>query len=174
MALYEATWTDAPAVVVGANNAGQALHFLHRDLGAERLTALDDFLEIKPDNFILVRRCGGVYEDIVAPPLKFCPQSPTRIFLASHLRSQERCVVVVEHITELPGLVLWHFDYIKEEECYYQDAVLEAWDRYGDHFSLLELDTSATGILLAYDYCLCPKQSTSFTLDERLSKRNAN
>lgn len=160
MPLFEASWDHSPSVLLSAPSAGAAIFEIQSKRGAETLYQMRELNEIQPDNFLLVRRCGMVYEKQPIPH-KFCPGSSMRVFRVSRYHDKEEAVILVDHITELPALVLWHFDHISQEECLHDELVSELWQRHNSSFSLLEVDTESTGILLCYDYCRCAQTSTS-------------
>ena len=155
MALYEIVWSDSPSSLVSAESVGSALRIVRSEFGEERIFDIDEIAEVRSDNFVLVRRCGRVYENLVKPSFRFCGDSTVRVFLVRRKDDSDQAVVVVEDIQELPGLLLWHFDYLDDEACSLGERVVESWEQNSCRFELLELDTASQGVLLAYEYCCC-------------------
>lgn len=158
MPLYEMTWRDAPSLLVSAFSAGHALSLLRDALGDDRLALLEDFNPLHVESFVVVRRCGKIFLDLLSPAFRFCPEASHRVFLIRQQHAPfEQAVVLVESLAELPPLILWHFGLLEEDECQDEGLVRAAWDRLHDHFALLEIDSEGSGPLLRYEYCACSK-----------------
>lgn len=156
MSLYEATWSDAPSILLTASNTGEALRYISQEFGQGALFQLEDLVELQPDNFILVRRCGTFHHQLMPIPMKFCPYSLHRAFIVRHISSGQQAAFAVHQLQELPALVLWHFELLKEEECIQHAKTKEAWEQKAKQFTIHELNTEESGILLIYNYCCCP------------------
>jgi hypothetical protein len=161
MPLFEATWPDTASILISAYTTGEALHYISQCFGSEALYQLDELLEVKTANYLLARRCGHIYPDLSALPVALCSEASIRVFIADykpserHLHNNERAVIVVDNIDELPSLLLWHFDLLAEDDAFDDDMVIECWSENASEFQLLELDTEQRGVLLSYDYCNC-------------------
>ncbi len=156
MSLYEATWPDAPSILLSAANTGEALRHISQEFGQRSVFQLEDLVSLQPDNFILVRRCGELHTQLLPQPMRFCPDSLHRIFLVSHNPTQQQAAFAVHQLQEFPPLILWHFDLLNEKECQQHGTVKDAWKALAEQFTIHELDTETPGILLVYNYCCCP------------------
>jgi len=149
MQLYEASWPDSPSLLLNARSIGQAIQFIKDHLGIQSLYELNSLNVIHPDNFVLVGRKGMIQKDKIS--LHFCPNSQTRVFQVRRFFDQEEAILIVSHISELPALILWHFDYISEKEYTQEDRTYKLWQAYNSLFSFLEINTYNEGILLKYN-----------------------
>ncbi len=156
MSLYEATWNDAPSILLSASNTGEALRYISQEFGQGAVFQLEDLVELKPDNFIIVRRCGTLHTQLLPLSMRFCNDSEHRAFVVTNNQTNQQAAFAIHQLQELPSLVLWHFEVLSEEECQSYDLVRETWDNQSQQFNLHELDTATPGILLVYSYCCCP------------------
>lgn len=156
MSLYEATWSDAPSILLSASTTGEALRYIGQEFGHGALFQLEDLVELRPDNFILVRRCGALHNQLLPQPTKFCPYSLHRAFVVRHISSGQQAAFAIHQLQELPALILWHFELLEESECIQHARTCEVWQQKSQQFSIGELNTETSGILLIYNYCCCP------------------
>lgn len=152
MPLYEVTWTHNPSVLVSASSTGKALHWLQEAFGPQCLFDIQDLLPIEEESFLLVHRDGWIDHEQYPPSLRFCANQSPRCFLVHHHEEPSRkAAFVVDHISTLPSLILWHFEVLDEASVVEESRVLGAWERYHSQFQLLELDTESEGILLLFE-----------------------
>ena len=152
MALYEFNWSDLPSVLVCAEHTGRALHLIKQTFGEEPLFEIDEITEIRDDNFVLLHHKGLLRRDLIQPSFRFCPHQNPRCFLVRHHDApQQEAALILEHISALPSLVLWHFALLDEEAILDDALVLAAWEEHHHDFQLLEIDTLNEGILLVYE-----------------------
>lgn len=156
MSLYEATWPDAPSILLSSSNTGEALRYISQEFGQRAVFQLEDLVELQPENFILVRRCGALHTQMLPQPMRFCPNSSHRAFLVKHIPTNQQAAFAVHQLQEFPPLILWHFEMLSEAECQNYSSVRQAWEANSDQFSIHELDTETPGILIIYNYCCCP------------------
>lgn len=151
MPLFEVTWLDAPSLLVSATSAGNALQWVKQTHGTQSLFSIQDLLAIEEDNFLLVQRDGWIDLEQSPPRFRFCPEQTPRCFLVHHHdEPQRKAVFVVDHISNLPALILWHFEILDEAAVCEESIVLNTWDTKHNTFHLLELDTENEGVLLIF------------------------
>ncbi len=156
MSLFEANSQDAPSLLISASTVGEALKFISREFGQKALYQLDEIIELQPDNFILMRRCGLLTSQNFL--LAHCPESEHRIFFVRDIESSEEAILSVNSIKYLPFLILNHFEKLSSQ-VYKLEEVLKIWPQYQDKFYIYEIDTQSKGILLIYSYCTCSMES---------------
>ena len=172
MPLYEISWLQHPSVLISATNVGQALLYLSQELGLQKLYQIDELTELKPDSFLLVRRCGALHTPTAKIPYAFCPNATPRLFLIHNTSNKEESILVIDDLYELPALVLWHYEKLSELECQNEEEVQRAWKKYQQQFRLLEIDTKHQGLLLSYEYCRCSTPTSITEFPPRRSKKD--
>lgn len=182
MPLFEATWPDSPSVLLSAFTAGEALHYIRQNYGADMIFQLDELVEIQSSNFLLARRCGRIVPDLQRLSYNLCPESASRVFVVERKPqsakdsyggvAQERCVLIIDDIEELTPLLLWHFDYLNENDCQNANLVWEQWSRVRGLFRMYELDTLQPGVLLSYEYCCCTPKTESVAAHHPFQERD--
>ena len=155
MSLFEAVYQDAPSLLISAASMGEALRHISNEFGLKAIYQLEQLLELQPDNFVLMRRCGALHH---YSSYKSCPSSEHRLFLVRHPLSSEQAIFSVTDVKYLPLLILEHFELVRRDERNLE-GVLRLWNKYQREFLILEINTEMSGVLLIYNYCCCPEEA---------------
>ncbi len=159
MALFEVTWPDAPSLLISATSTGRALQWVQRTYGPQSLFSIQDIFLIEEESFLLVQRDGWIDLEQHLPPFRFCPEQSSRCFLVHHHDDpQRKAVFVVDHLSHLPALILWHFEILDEAAVCDESTVLDTWEARHNTFHLLEIDTETEGILLLFQDAATPSE----------------